>query len=237
MAAAYSGFLPGFNAIRLIISTTTMKHILLFLAFGLLIATGTWAQRAISTEQDERRLWLEVGVGPGFLKAGNAYTFKPLFLTKAGVGWQIFAAPYYKINERLNVGLKLGGVFRPKFEDAESNSIIQPKFTSYGLLTADFFLTPAYRSWGAPAHTRFYTGLNAGASYFGKLEARDLITAQVYDLRRHGREIFIAIAPKFGVRLGEIKLEIEHMVTTPFNPDFTSITISSGIPLGVSRFY
>ncbi|AEI48889.1 hypothetical protein [Runella slithyformis] len=214
-----------------------MKHALQFLAFGLLLTTGTWAQRIIATEQDERRLWLEVGVGPGFLKAGSAYTIKPLFLTKAGVGWQVFVAPYYKVNERFKIGLKLGGVFRPKFEDIESNSIIQPKFTSYGLMTADFFLTPAYRSWGAPATTRSYVGLNAGVSYFGKLEARDLVTQQVYELRRHGREVFVAIAPKLGIVIGEIKLEIEHMITTPFNPDFTSFTISTGIPLGVSRYY
>lgn len=237
MPGNYSTVPPAFTAIRLIISAKTMKHTLQLLAFGLLLTTSALAQRAISTEQDERRLWLDVGVGPGFLKAGRAYTLKPLFLTQAGLGWQIFAAPYYKVNERFNVGLKLGGVFRPKFEDVESNSIIQPKFTSYGLFTTDFFLTPAYRSWGAPAKTRFYIGLNAGASYFGKFEARDLVTEQVYELRRRGKEVFVTIAPKFGIVIGEIKLEIEHMVTTPFNPDFTSITIGTGIPLGISRYY
>ena len=188
-------------------------------------------------QKDERRLWLSAGVGAGLLKAGSAYSINPLFLTKAGLGWQVFLAPHYIVSERLNLGLKLGGVFRPKFEDVESNSIIQPKFTSYGLLFADFFLTPAYRSWGAPAKTRFYIGLNAGVSYFGKLEAKDLVTEQVYALRRRGQEAFLTVAPKIGVSIGEIKLEIEHIVTTPFNPDFTSITISSAIPLGVSKYY
>jgi hypothetical protein len=221
----------------LITQAKMMKLALQSLLLGVLIGSNVLAQRVISTEQDERRLWLAVGVGPGLLKAGSAYSTKPLFLTKAGLGWQIFASPYYIVNERINMGLKLGGIFRPKFEDAESNSIIQPKFTSYGLFFTDIFLTPAYRSWGAPAKTRFYIGLSAGASYFGKLEAKDLITQQVYSLRRHGKEVFITAAPKIGMVIGEIKLEIEHIVTTPFNPDFTSFTISTGIPLGVSRYY
>ncbi|WP_428655761.1 hypothetical protein [Runella sp.] len=214
-----------------------MKNKLLLSVFGFLIATSVLAQRSIPIEQDERRLWLDVGVGPGVLKAGSAYSFKPLFLPKVGLGWQIFVTPHYIVSERLNLGLKLGGVFRPKFEDAESNSIIQPKFTPYGLASIDFFLTPAYRSWGAPAKTRFYIGLNAGISYFGELEAKDLVTEQTYKLRRRGKDMFLTVAPRIGVSIGEIKLEIEHIVTTPFNPDFTSFTISTGIPLGISRYY
>jgi hypothetical protein len=214
-----------------------MKKIYLAALLALMVGVQAYAQRFVKIDQDDRRFWMNVGAGPGFLKAGSAYDLKPLFLTKAGLGWQVFASPYYMISNRFNVGMKLGGIFRPTFEDAESNSIIQQKFTSYGFLFADYYLSSPYRILEKPFKPRFYIGLSAGVSYIGKLEAKDLITEKSYTFRRRDRDAFLSVAPKFGVSFRKVKLEVEHIVTTPFNPDFTSITIISAIPLGNPRYY
>lgn len=214
-----------------------MKKIVTIAILGLLLAGRTYAQRFIRVNEDDRRFWINVGAGPGFLKAGSAYDLKPLFLTKAGLGWQVFASPYYMASNRINVGLKVGGIFRPTFEDTESNSLIQQKFTSYGFLFADYYLSSPYRILEKLYKPRFYIGLSAGVSYIGKLEAKNLVTEQYYTFRRRNQDAFLSIAPKFGVSFRKVKLGIEHIVTTPFNPDFTSISIISAIPLGNPRYY
>ena len=214
-----------------------MKKIVTIAILGLLLVGRTYAQRFIRINEDDRRFWINVGAGPGFLKAGSAYDLKPLFLTKAGLGWQVFASPYYMASNRFNVGLKVGGIFRPTFEDAESNSLIQQKFTSYGFLFADYYLSSPYRILEKLYKPRFYVGLSAGVSYIGKLEAKNLTTEQYYTFRRRNQDAFLSVAPKFGVSFRKVKLEIEHIVTTPFNPDFTSISIISAIPLGNPRYY
>ncbi len=214
-----------------------MKKIYLAALLSIGVGIQTYAQRFVKIDQDDRRFWINVGAGPGFLKAGSAYDLKPLFLTKAGVGWQVFASPYYMASNRFNVGMKLGGIFRPTFEDAESNSIIQQKFTSYGFLFADYYLSSPYRILEKPWKPRFYVGVSAGISYIGKLEAKDLTTEKYYTFRRRDKDAFLSVAPKIGVSFRKVKLEFEHIVTTPFNPDFTSITIISAIPLGNPRYY
>lgn len=215
-----------------------MKNLFTIALLGFLFLTEkTFAQRFIKINEDDRRFWINVGAGPGFLKAGQAYDLKPLFLTKAGIGWQVFASPYYMVSNRVNIGLKVGGIFRPSFEDMESNSFIQQKFTSYGLLYADYYLSSPYRILERPWKPRFYLGLSAGVSYIGKLEAKDLATEKYYTFQRKGKDAFLSVAPKIGVSFRKVKLEIEHIVTTPFNPDFTSITIISAIPLGSPRYY
>ena len=214
-----------------------MKKPVTIALLGILLAGRMYAQRFIKVNEDDRRFWINVGAGPGFLKAGQAYELKPLFLTKAGLGWQVFASPYYMVSNRFNVGLKVGGIFRPTFEDAESNSIVQQKFTSYGFLYADYYLSSPYRILERPYKPRFYIGLSAGVSYIGKLEAKNLATEQYYTFRRRNQDAILSVAPKFGISFRKIKLEIEHIATTPFNPDFTSITIISAIPLGNSRYY
>jgi hypothetical protein len=214
-----------------------MKKIYLAALVVAMVGAQTYAQRFVKIDQDDRRFWINVGAGPGFLKAGQAYDLKPLFLTQAGVGWQVFASPYYMASNRFNVGLKLGGIFRPTFEDVESKSIIQQKFTSYGFLFADYYLSSPYRILEKPWKPRFYLGLSAGVSYIGKLEAKNLLTEQYYTFRRKNQDAFVSVAPKVGVSFRKVKVEFEHIVTTPFNPDFTSITIISAIPLGNPRYY
>ncbi|MFN4144473.1 MAG: hypothetical protein ACK4GN_01525 [Runella sp.] len=214
-----------------------MKKVISMFFLALMISLHLYAQRFIRYNDDDRRFWINVGVAPGLLKASSAYSIKPLFLTEAGLGWQIFAAPHYLVSERINVGLKLGGIFRPTFQDAETNSIVQSKFTSYGLLFADFYLTRPHSILERPLKPRFYVGLGGGVSYIGVLEARDLVTEMPYTFRRRDRDIFLSVAPKVGVHVRNVKLEIEHFVTTPFNPDFTSISIISAIPMGRPRYY
>ncbi|MEZ4903114.1 MAG: hypothetical protein R2822_15825 [Spirosomataceae bacterium] len=214
-----------------------MKKLFTIIFLTFLFLGKSFAQRFVKINEDDRRWWINVGAGPGFLKAGQAYDLKPLFLTKAGLGWQVFASPYYMASNHLNIGLKLGGIFRPTFEDVESNSIIQQKFTSYGLLYADYYLSSPYRILEKPWKPRFYLGLSAGVSYIGKLEAKDLTTEKYYTFQRRNQDAFLSVAPKIGVSFRKVKLEIEHIVTTPFNPDFTSITIISAIPLGTPRYY
>lgn len=214
-----------------------MKKLLFAAISGLLLAGNTYAQRFIKINEDDRRFWINVGAGPGLLKAGQAYDLKPLFLTEAGLGWQVFASPYYMVSNRFNVGMKLGGIFRPTFQDAESNSIIQQKFTGYGFMFADYYLSSPYRILERPYKPRFYIGLSAGVSYIGEQQAKNLTTEQPFTFRRRNQSAFLSVAPKFGVSFRKVKLEIEHIVTTPFNPDFTSITIMSAIPLGTPRYY
>lgn len=214
-----------------------MKKIYFAALVVAMVGVQSYAQRFVKIDQDDRRFWINVGAGPGFLKAGQAYDLKPLFLTQAGLGWQVFASPYYMASNRFNVGLKLGGIFRPTFEDVESKSLIQQKFTSYGFLFADYYLSSPYRILEKPWKPRFYLGLSAGVSYIGKLEAKNLLTEQYYTFRRKNQDAFLSVAPKFGVSFRKVKIEFEHIVTTPFNPDFTSITIISAIPLGNPRYY
>ena len=166
-----------------------MKKIYFAALMVAMVGAQTYAQRFVKIDQDDRRFWINVGAGPGFLKAGQAYDLKPLFLTQAGVGWQVFASPYYMASNRFNIGLKLGGIFRPTFEDVESKSLIQQKFTSYGFLFADYYLSSPYRILEKPWKPRFYLGISAGVSYIGKLEAKNLITEQNYTFRRKNQEL------------------------------------------------
>ena len=216
---------------------TYMKKLYLVALLGMLVGVQSYAQRFVKIDEDSRRFWMNVGVGPGLMKAGGSYDFSPFFLPKTAPTWQVFLSPYYMASNRFNVGLKLGGFFRPSFEDVESKSIIQQKFTSFGLLYADYYLSSPYRILERPWKPRFYLGLGAGVSYIGKLEAKDLLTENRFTFRRKNQDAFITVAPKIGVSFRYIKLEIEHTLTTPFNPDITSITIISALPLGNPRYY
>lgn len=182
--------------------------------------------------QDERKGYMEIGVGAIASKAGAAYTVSPAFLKNTRLGWQVFLAPQFLLSQRINMGIKLGGAFRPKFYDQESNSQLQGKFTPFALPFADLYLGgKTYRS------ARFLIGIGAGATYIGKLEARNVTTEEVFDLRRRNRDIFLTVAPHIGVVFGDLKIQVEHIVTTPFNPDLTSITLSNIIPMGRRRYF
>lgn len=202
---------------------------IVFLSFFL---TCVQAQDFRRPYQDERKGYMEVGVGAAVSKAGAAYAVKPAFLKHTRLGWQVFLAPQALLSQRLNLGIRLGGVFRPKFYDQESNSQLQGKFTPYALPFLDYYLGPrAYRS------TRFLIGLSVGATYIGKLEARHVATDEVYDLRRRNRDIFLTAAPHIGVVFGDLKIQVEHIVTMPFNPDITSLTLSNTIPMGRRKYF
>ena len=198
------------------------------LALGL-AAKNTQAQYLRNNE--DRRVFVDVGIGGGLLKAGRAYTPSPLFLKNTSGVWQIQIAPRYYINENLNVGFKVGGLARPKFEDVETNSVVQPKFTPYFLATTEYYFG------NYQASSRYYVGLSAGVTEIGTLEARDNISQERFFFQRRNRSSFITVAPKVGVSFGEIKIEIEYMVTMPFNPDFVGITLISSIAAGRSRYY
>ena len=202
---------------------------------GLVLMVGLVANNAMAQfggNNDERRVFVDVGIGLGLLKAGNAYTPSPLFLKNTGAVWQIQVAPRYFVNEDWNIGLKLGGLARPKFEDLESNSIVQPKFTPYILATSEYYFGNNQQT-----RHRYYAGLSAGITEIGTLEARDNLSQERFFFQRRDRSSFITVAPKVGVSFGEIKIEIEYMVTMPFNPDFVGITLISSITAGRSKYY
>lgn len=200
----------------------------LFILFGM--SASALAQEFTRPYQDERRGYMEVGVGVAASKAGAAYTVSPVFLKDTRVGWQVFFTPQFIVSPHINVGVKLGGVFRPKFFDVESNSQLQGKFTPFVLPMADLYF-------GSGSSARFFIGVAAGATYIGKLEARDAVTDDSYYLRRRDRDIFLTVAPHVGVVFGDLKISVEHIVTTPFNPDITSLTLSNTIPMGRRRFF
>lgn len=49
-----------------------MKKTATITLLGILLAGSTYAQRFIKINEDDRRFWINVGTGPGFLKAGQA---------------------------------------------------------------------------------------------------------------------------------------------------------------------
>ncbi|MPR33817.1 hypothetical protein [Salmonirosea aquatica] len=207
----------------------TLYHSLLCV---LVFFGSTKAQEFKRPYQDERNGYMEIGVGAVASKAGAAYTVNPVFLRNTRLGWQVFLAPQLLLAQRINMGLKLGGVFRPKFYDQESNSQLQGKFTPFALPFVDLYLG------GTGYHSaRFLIGVSVGATYIGKLEARNVATDEVYNLRRRNRDIFLTVAPHIGVVLGDLKVQVEHIVTTPFNPDMTSISLSNTIPMGRRRYF
>ncbi len=202
--------------------------------YSLLILLGlganALAQEFTRPYQDERRGYMEIGVGVAASKAGAAYSVSPVFLEDTRLGWQVFFTPQFIVSPHINLGVKLGGVFRPKFFDIESNSQLEGKFTPFVLPMADLYF-------GSGGKARFFIGVAAGATYIGKLEARDAVTEDTYYLRRRDRDIFLTVAPHVGVVFGDLKISVEHIVTTPFNPDITSLTLSNTIPMGRRRFY
>jgi len=209
-----------------------MRTLSIFALFIFLFLDCVKAQEFKRPYQDERKGYIEIGVGAVASKAGAAYTVNPAFLKNTRLGWQVFLTPQFLISQRINLGLRLGGVFRPKFYDQESNSQLQGKFTPYLFPSVDLYLgDKAYHS------VRFLIGISAGATYIGKLEARNLATDEVYDLRRRNRDIFLTVAPHVGLVFGDLKIQIEHLVTTPFNPDLTSIVLSNTIPMGRRRYF
>lgn len=203
-----------------------------YLSFLVLLgmSASTLAQEFTRPYQDERRGYMEVGVGVAASKAGAAYTISPVFLKDIRLGWQVFFTPQFIVSPHINVGVKLGGVFRPKFFDIESNSQLQGKFTPFVLPMADFYF-------GSGGSARFFIGVAVGATYIGKLEARDTVNYESFYLRRRDRDIFLTVAPHVGVVFGDLKISVEHIVTTPFNPDITSLTLSNTIPMGRRRFF
>ena len=209
-----------------------MRKTTLSLCLLLGLGANALAQEFKRPYEDERRGYMEIGVGAAASKAGAAYTVSPVFLKDTRLGWQVFFSPQYIVSERINLGVKLGGVFRPKFFDMESNSQLEGKFTPYALPFADL-----YFGGGQRGLARFFVGVAAGATYIGKLEARHALTDETYYLRRRDRDIFLTVAPHVGVVFGDLKISVEHIVTTPFNPDITSIILSNTFPMGRRRYY
>lgn len=210
-----------------------MRSYLLIVFALLLSGTACLAQTYKRPYEDRRRVYVEVGAGVGLLKARQAYTLSPLFLNPLEVGIQFFAAPQVIVTERLNVGIRLGGVFRPKYNDIEANSTIEAKFTPYASLMGDYYFGAARFK----PKARFFIGMGAGMSYIGELEARNNLTEEAYFFRRRDRDYFYTIIPRFGISFRDVKIQVEHIVTMPFNPDFTSITISTMVPVGKPSFY
>lgn len=213
-----------------------MKKILYALILLLVSLSQSQAQRYFNLYGDERHLRLDIGAGVGLLKAGSAYSFSPVFLTKPGIGWNVHLTPRYFVSDKFNIGLKIGGHFRPGFEDTDeatqSPTFVQPKFTPYGMLSTEYYFGSSFDH-----RTRFYIGLSAGVTLMGEFDARDLTTDFNYKYKRRGQDIFLTVAPKFGVSFSELKFEIEHHVTTPFNPDFTSFNIITNLPVGRQRYF
>ena len=203
-----------------------------YLSFLILlgVSASAFSQDFTRPYQDERRGYMEIGVGVAASKAGMAYTLSPLFLKDTRLGWQVFFTPQFIVSPHINLGVKLGGVFRPKFFDIESNAQLAGKFTPFVLPMADLYF-------GSGGKARFFVGVAVGATYIGKLEARDTVNYESFYLRRRDRDIFLTIAPHAGVVFGDLKISIEHIVTTPFNPDITSLTLSNTIPMGRRRFF
>lgn len=195
----------------------------------LLLISCVKAQNFFRIDQKEYPFQLSIGGGVGILKAGSAYSFSPLF--KNNIGMQMHITPHVYLSERLSVGIKLGGVFRPKFTDEESNSLVQPKFTPYGLLTSDLYLGQGLRK------VRAYIGLSAGMSFIGELEGRTLDTDKAILFRRREKDWFLTVAPKAGIAFGTARIEFEYVVTTPFNPDYLGISLIGALPVSRQRFY
>jgi hypothetical protein len=210
--------------------TITTYLVMLLLIFSYVEGFAQPSTRPYQT--DERRFYLDAGVGGGLLKSSSAYSFKsPIFLPNTGLGWQMYIAPQYLLSDRINLGVKMGGVFRPKFEDLETNSVVQPKFTPFGLLFADYYLGSAERN------SRMYIGLGGGVTYIGSQEAYNKDTRKVFYFRRRDRDAFATIVPRFGIAFREFKVQAEYFVTTPYNPDYFSITIMGTLALGRSRYF
>lgn len=199
----------------------------------LLVFSFAEAQKFTRPYQDERKGYLKVGVGVGASEAGAPYKVTPDFLKNTRLGYQFFAAPQFLLSPRINLGMKLGGMFRPKFYDQESNSQLQGKLTPYALVLLDFYLGNASRT----RSTRFFFGAGGGATYMGSLEARNTITDEAYGLRRENRDIFPTVAPHIGLVFGEMKIQVEHVLTFPATPSVTSLTFSNIIPMGRRRYF
>lgn len=198
------------------------------ITFWVIVGTVN-AQNFFRIDQKEYPFQLAIGGGAGVLKAANAYSISPLFRNNVGMNMQI--TPYFFLSERVTLGLKLGGVFRPKFTDEETNSIVQSKFTPYSLITSDFYLGQGLR------RVRGYIGLSAGMSFIGELEGRTIDTDQTINFRRRDRDWFLTVAPKAGIAFGTARLEFEYIVTTPFNPDYFGINLIGALPIGRQRYY
>lgn len=207
-----------------------MRKTYFFLLFVLGMSASVLAQEFTRPYQDERRGYMEIGVGVTASKAGAAYSVSPVFLKDTRLGWQVFFTPQFIVSPHINLGVKLGGVFRPKFFDIESNAELQGKFTPFVLPMADLYF-------GSVGKARFFVGVAAGATYIGELEARNAITDDTYSLRRRDRDIFLTVAPHIGAVFGDLKISVEHIVTTLFNPDITSLTLSNTIPMGRRRYF
>ncbi len=195
----------------------------------LLSAINLKAQRFFRIDEREHPFQLAIGGGVGILKAGSAYSIKPLFRSEIGMNMHI--SPYVFVSERLSLGAKLGGIFRPAFFDDESNNNVQAKFTPYAMATSDFFLGKGER------RVRAYIGLSAGMSYIGELEGRNVVTDQTVFFKRREKDWFLTIAPKAGIAFGTARLELEYVVTTPFNPDYLNITLIGGLPISRQKYY
>lgn len=191
------------------------------------------AQKFTRPYQDERKGYLEVGAGVIASEAGAPYKVNPDFLKNTRLGYQFFAAPQFLISPRINLGMKLGGMFRPKFYDQAASSQLQGKLTPYALVFLDFYLGNANRT----RSTRFFFGAGGGATYMGTLEARNTITDEAYGLRRENRDIFPTVAPHIGFVFGDMKIQVEHVLTFPATPAVTSLTFSNIIPMGRRRYF
>lgn len=205
------------------------RLISIFSLYLLLVINIAKAQNFFRIDQKEHPFQLSIGGGVGILKAGSAYSFSPLF--KNNIGMQMHITPHVFISERVSIGAKLGGIFRPKFIDEESNSVVQQKFTPYGLLTSDVYLGQGLR------RVRAYIGLSAGMSFIGELEGRSIDTDQTILFKRREKDWFVTVAPKAGIAFSTARIELEYVVTTPFNPDYLGISLIGALPVSRQKFY
>jgi hypothetical protein len=206
-----------------------MKTFFIVGIFFLTTLGSSYAQRFFHIEYDSR--WqCDVGIGAGYLN--QEYPYKKLALmTTEGLAWQIHSSVKYLVSDKFNVGIKLGGVFRPTFLHDYSGNVVQQKFTPVVLVTTDYFLS------GPDRKSRFYLGVGAGITNVGVLEGRNP-TTKITDFYKHNdKPNFLTVAPKFGVSFGEIKIEAEYQVMIGFSPDFPSISIISALPIGKPKYY
>ena len=198
-------------------------------SIGVLLTTHAFCQIR-STEKVQYPFQMDAGFGVGLLKAGRAYDINPLFYTE-GVGFQVYAAPKYYFTERLTLGLKIGGVFRPVFTDTLQIRS-EREFTPFVLLTADRYFASL-----ANAKRRFYVGLSAGVTYIGYFQAVDLKTQKNAPYLPRENRLYPTLAPRVGVAFGEFKIELEYSVTFGYNPDFLGLTLVSPLRISRPRYY
>ncbi len=212
-----------------------MRHLLIVAC--LLTYSTAFGQEFRLPYQDERKAYMEIGLGLTGTEAGVPYKVKPDFLKNIRLSGQVFLAPQFIVAERINVGLRLGGVFRPRYQstDSSASTLFQDKFTPYALPFVDVYLGGNdYRN------ARFFFGAGVGATLVGKLETRNLLTRDTFFTRLQDRDIFLTVMPHIGVTFSDLKIQAEYLMTFPQAtalPAVYSLTLSNTFPMGRRRLF